>query len=98
MPESLRNENRAEVNGRIGVASIHRRLDDVSLSANLSEGWHDVYSAGRGECCYLCRTDCRREQRLQQERKCKDSSRNVRLRSARQHSSRQPGKSNYRCA
>jgi len=54
MPESLRDENGAEVNGRKGVASIHRRLGDGSFSANLSECWHDVYSAGRGE-YYLCR-------------------------------------------
>ena len=54
MPESLRNENRTEVNGRIGVASIHRRLGDGSLSANMPECWHHVYSPGRGE-CYPCR-------------------------------------------
>jgi hypothetical protein len=50
MPESLRDKNRVEVNERIGVASLCRRLGEVSLSANLSECWHNVYSAGRGEC------------------------------------------------
>jgi hypothetical protein len=56
MPESLREENRPEVNGGKGVASIDRCLGNGSLSANLSECWHDVYSAGRGD-CYVCRTE-----------------------------------------
>jgi hypothetical protein len=48
MPESGRNECDAKVTGRIGHAQIHRRLVDVSLSTNLSESWHSVYSIGRG--------------------------------------------------
>jgi hypothetical protein len=48
MPESGRNECDAQVTGRIGHGQIHRRLGDVSLSANLSESWHSVYSIGRG--------------------------------------------------
>ena len=48
MPEPGRNECDAKVTGRIGHAQIHRRLGDVSLSANLSESWHSVYSIGRG--------------------------------------------------
>lgn len=48
MPESLRDENRVEVNGRIGVASIHGRIGDVALSANLSECWHNVCRLDEG--------------------------------------------------
>jgi hypothetical protein len=53
MPESVRDESGVEVDARLGVAPIHGRLGDVSLSANLSECWHCVYWAGRSKCGYL---------------------------------------------
>jgi len=57
MPESVRDENDAEVTGRMGDTPIHKRLGNVSLSANLSECWHDVYSAGQGKRCYLSKNE-----------------------------------------
>ena len=48
---------------RLGVAPIHGRLGDVSLSANLSECWHCVYWAGRSKCGYLRLSERRKVQR-----------------------------------
>jgi len=52
-----KNKDDAEVTGRIGVTPIHRCFEDVSFSPNLSECWHDVYSAGRGKCRHLFKNE-----------------------------------------
>jgi aryl-alcohol dehydrogenase-like predicted oxidoreductase len=39
----------------MGDAPNRGRRGNVSAGAYLSECWHDVYSAGRGKWCYLCK-------------------------------------------
>ena len=56
MPEPVCDESDVQVAGRNGDVSIHTRLDDTGPNANLSECWLDVRFAGRGKCCYLCKS------------------------------------------
>jgi len=46
MPETVIDEYSLEIAGNVGDTPIQESLGDVSRNANLSGGWHSVYSAG----------------------------------------------------